>query len=166
MPNFLRFQPREPNLLPRHVGKVANTRADLRAATKRPAGTVAGRWGGGTPPAKLHRGTHLRTGSARKYCKILKPRLSVEQQKAAQHLRRGCCFFVFRLWHIFKYRRHLWNALNLIPTINDPSREKNVLFSTNLHFPLQERRHEPEWVNLPDNLSHFRHSSGHSAGHF
>lgn len=44
MPNFLHLEPREPNLLPHHVGKVANTRSDLTAVTKRPAGTVAGRW--------------------------------------------------------------------------------------------------------------------------
>lgn len=41
MPNFLHFEQREPNLSARHVGKVANTRADLTAVTKRPAGTVS-----------------------------------------------------------------------------------------------------------------------------
>lgn len=95
-PNFLHFEPREPNLLPHRVSKVANARADLTAVTKRRLELWLEGW--------RHRLQIIkkRNWITTKYDKILNSKLSLEQQKAVRQWSVACRFLVLCLGQIFK----------------------------------------------------------------
>lgn len=90
-------------MLPRHVGKVANTRADVTAVTKIPAATVAGRWR--TPPAKLYRRNASKNWIIKKISQNPEIKVEFRTTKSCAPLEAlVCCYFVLCLWQIVKYR--------------------------------------------------------------